>query len=115
MLYEFRKALSGEDATILEGRCLSYSRNITNLPIVEVFKEIFGIEETDGDFRIKDKVQAELDVLQIKDSSTLPYLLELLAPEVSGIDKDTDNPVEIKNLMIQSMMAILVKRSGLST
>jgi hypothetical protein len=36
LLYEFRKAVSSEDATFLEGKCLSYSRGEAYHPVTEI-------------------------------------------------------------------------------
>ena len=49
LLYEFRKAVTNEDVTFLEGRCLSYSRNIAYHPIVDVLRANFDIQDTDTD------------------------------------------------------------------
>ncbi len=113
LLYEFRKAVSGEDATILEGKCLSYGRNVAYRPVVEILKANFGVDETDEDSQVKEKVQTGLEALQVDESSTLPYLLELLAPEASGIDKDAVSAEEIKHQMIQSMIRVMLKGAEL--
>ncbi len=41
LLYEFRKAVSSEDITFLEGRCLSYGRGIAYHPVIDVLKSNF--------------------------------------------------------------------------
>ena len=38
LLYEFRKAVSGENVTFLEGRCLSYSRGMPYHPHIDILK-----------------------------------------------------------------------------
>ena len=45
LLYEFRKAVSNEDVTFLEGKCLSYSRGITYHPVIDILKSNFNIIE----------------------------------------------------------------------
>lgn len=49
LLYEFRKAIANEDVTFLEGRCLSYSRNVAYHPVIDILKANFDIQEDDGD------------------------------------------------------------------
>jgi class 3 adenylate cyclase len=56
LLYEFRKAVSSEDVTFLEGRCLSYSRGITYYPAIDILKANFDIREGDRDPEIKKKI-----------------------------------------------------------
>ena len=56
LLYEFRKAVSNEDMTFLEGKCLSYSRGIAYLPVIDILKSTFNILENDDCVKIRDKV-----------------------------------------------------------
>jgi class 3 adenylate cyclase len=44
LVYEFRKAL-GDEVTFLTGLCVHYGRNINFLPLVDLVKAVFGIEE----------------------------------------------------------------------
>ena len=60
LLYEFRKAVTNEDVTFLEGRCLSYSRNIAYHPIVDILKANFDIQDHDTDQQVKEKVSSFL-------------------------------------------------------
>ncbi|GAG23373.1 unnamed protein product, partial [marine sediment metagenome] len=55
LLYEFRKAVANEDATFLEGKCLSYSRGVAYQPVIDILKASFDIREGDGDSEIKEK------------------------------------------------------------
>ena len=52
LLYEFRKAVAHEDATFLEGKCLSYSRGVAYHPIIDILKSNFDIRDTDDDLEI---------------------------------------------------------------
>ena len=56
LLYEFRKAVSNENVTFLEGKCLSYSRGIAYHPVIDILKSTFNILENDDCVKIKDKV-----------------------------------------------------------
>jgi hypothetical protein len=38
LLYEFRKAVSNEDVIFQEGKCLSYSRDVTYHPVIDIVK-----------------------------------------------------------------------------
>jgi len=44
LIYEFQKTIS-EEATILAGVCIHYGRSINFLPVINVVKAAFGIEE----------------------------------------------------------------------
>ena len=86
LLYEFRKAVSNENANFLEGKCLSYSRSIAYQPIIDILQSIFNIAEHDDEGEIKSKAAMALANLEIDAASTLPYLLEILSVKDSGID-----------------------------
>ena len=111
LLYEFRKAVASEDVTFLEGRCLSYSRGVAYHPVIDILKANFDINEGDGDFNIKEKVKRGLKMLGIDETSTFPYLLELLAVKNSGIDKIPMSPEERKNRIIEASKRIVLKGS----
>jgi len=55
-------------------------------------KSIFNIQEGDEDLTIKEKVKKGLEVMELEEVSTLPYLLELLSVKDSGIDEIMMSP-----------------------
>jgi class 3 adenylate cyclase/tetratricopeptide (TPR) repeat protein len=59
LLFEFRRRLAeaGEQATWLEGRCISFGQSIPFLPMVDHLRENFRIEEFDGEPEIIAKVE----------------------------------------------------------
>jgi len=108
-LYEFRKALSNEDITFLEGKCLSYGKGIPYHPISDVLRGNFDIREDDTDDGIRKKVKKNLEVLKAEEATTLPYLLELLAVKNSGIDKIPMSPEGKRDRIIEAVRQIMLK------
>ena len=113
LLYEFRKAVTNEDATFLEGRCLSYSTNIAYHPIVDILRATFDIQDTDTDEMIRQKVKQFLKVLQIDAVTHMPHLLELLAVKESGIEKIPMSPEARKDRTLEALKQITIKGSEL--
>jgi class 3 adenylate cyclase/tetratricopeptide (TPR) repeat protein len=111
LLYEFRKAVSNEDVTFQEGKCLSYSRGVVYHPIIDIVKPNFDILEDDGDFEIREKLKRGLSILGADENSTLPYLLELLGVRESGIDTKTLSPEARKDRIIEALKRIAHKAS----
>jgi predicted ATPase/class 3 adenylate cyclase len=111
LLYEFRKAISNENATFLEGRCLSYSRGASYHPVIDILKSNFDIHEGDGDTEIREKIKRGLKILGIDEASTLPYLLELLSVKDSGIDEIPMSPEARKDRIIEALKQIVLKGS----
>lgn len=111
LLYEFRKAITTENVTFLEGKCLSYSRNIAYQPVIDILKSSFGIGDDDGDLGIREKVRRGLEILGIDMASTLPYLLELLSVKESGIDKLSLSAEAKKHRIIEALYRNVLKGS----
>ena len=59
LLLEFRQSLvqAEEQATWLEGRCISFGQSIPFLPSIDQYRENFSIEESDGEPEIIAKVE----------------------------------------------------------
>lgn len=111
LLYELRKAIANEDATFLEGKCLSYSRGIAYHPVIDILKANFDVLEGDGDVEIREKVKKGLKVLGLDQMATLPYFLELLSVKDSGIDKIPMSPEAKKNRIMEALRQIVLKGS----
>lgn len=103
LLYEFRKAVSNEDVTFLEGKCLSYSRGVAYHPVIDILKSNYDIREGDGDSEITEKVKTGLKAIGADEVSSLPYLLELLSVKDSGIDKIPMSPDARKDRIIETL------------
>ena len=113
LLYEFRKAVTNEDVTFLEGRCLSYSRNVAYHPIVDILKANFEIQDNDTGQQIRQKVTSFLKIIHVDEPSTLPYLLELLSVKGNGIEKMQMSPEARKDRTLEAIKRITLKGSDL--
>jgi tetratricopeptide (TPR) repeat protein len=92
LLLEFRRGLAeaGEDATWLEGQCVSFGQAIPFLPIVDQLRRNFGIEELDGEPEIIAKIEHGMRRMGGL-AEHIPYVRYLLGvdpgdPKVAAID-----------------------------
>jgi len=111
LLYEFRKAVSNENATFLEGKCLSYSRGVAYHPVIDILRSNFNVQEGEEDSATREKVRYELKVLGVDQATTLPYLLELLSVKESGIDEIPMSPEGRKDRIIEALKRIVLRGS----
>ena len=111
LLYEFRKAITNEDVTFLEGKCLSYGRGMAYHPITDILKSNFDIQEGEGDIEVREKIKRGLGLLRVDETSTLPYFLELLSVKDSGIDRISMSPEGKKDRIIEALKQIALKGS----
>ena len=110
-LYEFRKAIINEDVTFLEGKCLSYSKNVVYHPVIDVLKSNFDIRDDDYDLNIREKVTNGLKSLGIDEASILPDILELFSVKNSGIDEIQISPEARKDRLMEAVKLISLKGS----
>jgi class 3 adenylate cyclase/tetratricopeptide (TPR) repeat protein len=113
LLYEFRKAVTTEDVTFMEGKCISYSRDVAYHPIVDILKANFDIQDDDTDQQVRQKVTNFLKITHMDEPSTLPYLLELLSVKESGIEKIQMSPEARKDRTLEALKRITLKGSEL--
>ena len=111
LLYEFRKSIENEDITLLEGKCLSYARNVAYHPIIDILKAYFRIDDRDTESDIKPKAITILEDTGIELPSTLPYLLDLLSVKDSGIEQLNISPESKKERVVESLQRTILKGS----
>ncbi|MCJ7808313.1 MAG: AAA family ATPase, partial [Dehalococcoidia bacterium] len=82
LLLELRDVLPKEEYTYLEGHCLHYGGSMSYLPIMDILRAYFDIEEGDREFVIKKKIIERIEQLDGKLEEILPPLHEILSLKV---------------------------------
>jgi tetratricopeptide (TPR) repeat protein len=85
LLHEFRRSLEGTWLTYLEGRCQSYGSAIPHLPILDILRQNFRVDDADPPDAIAAEVEAGLEELGMEAREPAPYLLQLL-----GVQQGTE-------------------------
>jgi class 3 adenylate cyclase/tetratricopeptide (TPR) repeat protein len=111
LLYEFRKATSSEVASFVEGRCLSYSRNLTYFPLIDLLRSSFDLDEADSESTLEDKLGPALQRLGVDESTSLPRLVELLAGARKRPEGVAYTPEARKAQLTNALTEILVATS----
>ncbi|MDO8615818.1 MAG: adenylate/guanylate cyclase domain-containing protein [Dehalococcoidia bacterium] len=78
LLLEFRRSILDEPIRWLEGHCSSYGKRIPYLPISDLIKRNFGVDEGDNDARIIRRVEEGIADWEDAAKATAPYLKYLL-------------------------------------
>lgn len=110
-LYEYRKTISDQDVNVLEGKCLSYGRTVPYHPIIDILKSLFSIDETDTEERIQVRVTNGIRVMNLLESSTVPFILELVSVKDSGLDRISMSPESRKDRITQALKNLILKAS----
>ena len=82
ILLEFRQAISEDEFTYLEGRCLHFGGSMPYLPILGLLRSLFEIEEDDREAIIKKKIRDKTFEIDPKLEDTLPVFQDLLSVRV---------------------------------
>jgi class 3 adenylate cyclase/tetratricopeptide (TPR) repeat protein len=88
LVYEFQKRIAAE-ANVLTGICIHYGRNINYLPVIDVVREAFGIEEGMSEEEAGDRIQETAcgDLVAM-----IPFYRNLLSLKVDDPRFNTLNP-----------------------
>ena len=78
LLHELRRALEGERVTFLAGQCVAYGRSTPYLPVLEILKSNFQVEDGDNPLQIDEKLRRGVRALDPALETVLPFLRELL-------------------------------------
>ena len=108
-LYEFRKAVSNEEVTFLEGKCLSYGKAAAWHPIIDILKANFEITEDDGDAQIREKVLRGLKALKADDSRNASLSPGASLGEGIGNRSDPYEPGRPQRPIIEALIRIVIK------
>jgi class 3 adenylate cyclase/tetratricopeptide (TPR) repeat protein len=88
LIYEFQKLIADE-ATFLTGVCIHYGRNINFLPVIDIVRTTFGIEEAmseeEAGRRIQERAKEDLEKL-------IPFYRNLLSLKVEDEGFNSLNP-----------------------
>jgi len=113
LLHEFRRRLSANRVTYLEGRCLSYGKTIPYLPIIDILRSMLGIVEADSSERIVDKLQSGLRTLAMEPKEWAPCLLHLLGRREAAESVALLSPEAVKARTIEALHQMIFRSSRL--
>jgi predicted ATPase len=111
LLYEFQASLDPSQATWLAGHCVGYGQGTPYLPILEILRTNFQIEEGDNPLQIQEKLRQGVHRLDPALDGILPSLRELLT--VSGEDEALKHlsPKERRQKTFEAIRALTVTGS----
>ena len=79
LLLEMRNRIGQDETTYLEGQCLHYGGSMAYLPILDILKSYFELQEEDREYIIRKKMKEKIDDLDEKLSTVLSPIQELLS------------------------------------
>jgi class 3 adenylate cyclase len=110
LLYEFQRRL-GEQATWLEGRCISFGRSFALHPVIDMMKRSFRISEGDSEAAIADKVEQGAVLLGEDLRPIVPYLRYLLSVDPGDEAVLAMDPQQRRADIFDALRQLLVRAS----
>jgi class 3 adenylate cyclase/tetratricopeptide (TPR) repeat protein len=104
LVHEFARSLASADIIYAVGQCAAQNQSTPYVPIVEVVRTLFGIDENDEPGVIGDKVQRGLDEFGL--GSAAPLIEELLLPGISGESLDAGDASARRKRMLEALLAL---------
>ncbi|MBC2713684.1 MAG: AAA family ATPase [Desulfobacteraceae bacterium] len=109
LLLEFRNQLPPNEFAYFEGRCFHYGSSIAYLPVLEILKSYFEIDEKDQEFIIKNKTEEKILNLDENLKSALPPFQDLFSLKVEDQNYLQVDPGERKVRVFESLRNLFVR------
>ncbi|MBI2486350.1 MAG: AAA family ATPase [Deltaproteobacteria bacterium] len=90
LLYEFRKLIEDEKILYLEGRCISYGKSISYLPVTDIIKKRFRIDNLDTERTIRKNIEKGIRDIDPNLEGSIPFLYDILSIETDALLKSLD-------------------------
>jgi predicted ATPase len=111
LLYEFTRSHHTHGWLLLEGSAVSYGKAMPYLPVRELLKAYFQIEERDDAQQIREKVTDKLLTLDPALESTLPAFLTLLDVPLDDPSWQALDPPQRRQRTLDAMKRLLLRES----
>jgi hypothetical protein len=76
LCFEFLERCRGRGIPVIEGHALSHGKNIPFLPMLEIFRDFYGIEPQDDPRTVREKIAGRLLLLDESFRDALPVIFE---------------------------------------
>jgi class 3 adenylate cyclase/pimeloyl-ACP methyl ester carboxylesterase len=107
LLAEFRRSTDAADARWLVGRCVSYGRAISYLPVLDLIRELLGIGEADPVDVIAGRVDASVGDLGPEATWMRPFVRALLSLDPGDPEVVAMNPHQRRGRIVDAVRALL--------
>jgi len=112
ILHEFRNRLTQGEFTYLEGHCLQYGENIIYMPILDIVKSYFEIEEGDREFIIKKKIlEKTFGLGEEFNESSLPVFGDFLSMKVEDDEYLKLEPQQKREKTFETIRDLFIRES----
>ncbi len=112
LMLEFRRSIVDEPHKWLEGHCISYGKSIPYLPVADIVKRNFGVEEGDAEETIIERVERGVSHWNDDARATAPHLRYLLNVDQGDVRVAQIDPMERRAATLDGLRALLLQESA---
>ncbi|MFQ6039406.1 MAG: sigma-70 family RNA polymerase sigma factor, partial [Candidatus Poribacteria bacterium] len=105
---EWKREEQQSEILWLEGRCVSYGKQMNYFPFLEILRTYFDIKQTDDDATVADEISTEVCNLEL-DSEIIPYLADLLSVDLESKEMMHLTAEQLRYKTYVSLRALLRK------
>jgi class 3 adenylate cyclase len=113
LFWEFARSHRLTGWLMLEGRCVSFGKATSYMPVIELLKHYFDVDARDGPRRVREKITGKLLSLDEMLRSTLPALLSLLDVVVDDTAWQALDRFERRQRTLEAVKRLLLRESQL--
>jgi class 3 adenylate cyclase/tetratricopeptide (TPR) repeat protein len=111
LVYEFTHSHHTRDWLVLESSSVSYGKATTYLPVRDLFKAYFQIDDRDDGRKIREKLTGKLLTLDVALGPTLPAFLTLLDVPVEDQHWQDLDPAQRRQRTFEAIKVLLPRES----
>jgi class 3 adenylate cyclase/pimeloyl-ACP methyl ester carboxylesterase len=111
LFLEFTQSPELPDWPILETRGVPYGRTSAWLPVVDLLRSYFALDEQDQGYRIAEKVRSKLLALDAALETALPAILSILNVPVADSNWEALAPLPRRRQTLNAIKALLIRQS----
>jgi class 3 adenylate cyclase/tetratricopeptide (TPR) repeat protein len=111
LYHEFLHSPNEQGWLVLQSGSVSYGKATAYLPLIELLKVYFGIDEREDTAAIREQVTRKLLALDRALEPTLPALLSLLGAEVDDSDWKRLDPLQRRERILDGVKRLLIRES----
>src|SRR5215475_2746155 len=111
LVYEFTHSYHTHNWLVLESSSVSYGKATIYLPVRDLFKAYFQIEDRDDGRKVREKLTGKLLTLDVALGPTLPAFLSLLDVPVEDRHWQDLDPTQRRQRTIEAIKGLLLRES----